>query len=741
MRIISPSALYTFIAISSLAISSDGFVPKSQNSASIRLHVSGLEKEQKIETEDDVTVVDEIPLYVPIVNIPNRLKISGKGVPNRKDKVQLIDTTTYEASLIKNWDIDPSRQKGFDWEIEKARRYAAGLRMREDGAWVKKPSLFEFLVSKHRINNGSITGPSPVNVMDVAFLFAVTILSYLGLGPAFGMAAVPTAVIQKYEGSMLSFITGVLGGDLQTMAGGPLFLLLNKYFLENGPIFNLSFGPKSFLVISDPVMAKHILRTAPADQYCKGMLADILEPIMGKGLIPADPATWKVRRRAVVPAFHKRWLKRMITLFNERAEILCDDLTRKEGTVIDMEERFCSVTLDIIGKAVFDYDFGSVTKESPIIKAVYRVLREAEHRSSSFIPYWNLPYADQWMGGQVEFRTDMTMLDDILAKLINRAVSTRSELTVEELEDRDNAEDPSLLRFLVDMRGEDVSSTVLRDDLMTMLIAGHETTAAMLTWTLFELAQGEPGMFEEIQNEVRTVLKDKDRPDYDDVVAMKKLRYALIEGLRLYPEPPVLIRRARTEDILPQGSSVMKDGIKVLRGTDIFVSTWNLHRSPELWENPLTFDPTRWERSFKNPNVKGWAGYDPDKVSGLYPSENAADFAFMPFGGGSRKCVGDQFAMLEAAVTFSVIIKNFNFEFEGSPEDVGMQTGATIHTMNGLRMRQTRVKKDDPLPSTDGWWEKQHLKRGLSSNGRAYQSKEEVEHTKFTEITDLLTLE
>ena len=94
----------------------------------------------------------------------------------------------------------------------------------------------------------------------------------------------------------------------------------------------------------------------------------------------------------------------MVTLFNERAEILCDDLERKQGTVVDMEERFCSVTLDIIGKAVFNYDFGSVTKESPIVKAVYRVLREAEHRSSSFIPYWNLPYADQWMGGQVEFR-------------------------------------------------------------------------------------------------------------------------------------------------------------------------------------------------------------------------------------------------------------------------------------------------------------------------------------------------
>jgi cytochrome P450 len=418
----------------------------------------------------------------------------------------------------------------------------------------------------------------------------------------------------------------------------------------------------------------------------------------------------------------------MVTLFNERAEILCDNLATKDGQVVDMEERFCSVTLDIIGKAVFNYDFGSVTKESPIVKAVYRVLREAEHRSSSFIPYWNLPYADQWMGGQVEFRQDMTMLDDILADLINKAVSTRREATVEELEERDNAEDPSLLRFLVDMRGEDLTSMTLRDDLMTMLIAGHETTAAMLTWTLYELARAEPGMMREIQNEVRTVLKDKARPEYDDLMTMKKLRYALIEGLRLYPEPPVLIRRARAEDTLPRGSSYLRDGIRVLRGTDIFISTWNLHRSPDLWENPLTFDPTRWDRPFKNDKVKGWEGYNPDKVSGFYPNENAADFAFLPFGGGARKCVGDQFAVMEAAVTMAVLLKNYDFEFEGSPDAVGMKTGATIHTMNGLRMRPTRVRNDDPIPSADGWWEKQHLKRGLTASGRPYQSLDDVAH-------------
>jgi hypothetical protein len=225
-------------------------------------------------------------------HIPKTLRVEGKGVLTRRSNIQYLDAATYESELIKNWESDPKRQKGFDWEIEKLRRYFAGLRMREDGTWVKKSSLFEFLISKQRVSSSD--GLKPVNVLDVAILFSIQILSSVGLGPALGMAAVPTAVIQKYEGSFLTFIKGVLGGDLQTLAGGPLFLLLNKYFLEYGPIFNLAFGPKAFLVISDPVMAKHILKHSTTDQYCKGMLAEILEPIMGKGLIPADPYTWKV---------------------------------------------------------------------------------------------------------------------------------------------------------------------------------------------------------------------------------------------------------------------------------------------------------------------------------------------------------------------------------------------------------------------------------------------------------------
>ena len=280
----------------------DAFVPichsSKRTAAVLSKHFVSTEVDRptkSLEDDDDDDDDDDGKPNKIGANLPQTLRIQGRGIPARNSKIQLLDTSTYESSLIQKWEENPERQRGFDWEIEKLRRYFAGLRMRDDGTWVRQPSPFQFLVSKHRIASSSTGAPSPVNLLDVVILVAKNLLSSVGFGPALGMAAVPNAVIQKYEGSFFSFIKGVLGGDLQTLAGGPLFLLLAKYYRDYGPIFNLSFGPKSFLVISDPVMARHILRNASPDQYCKGMLAEILEPIMGKGLIPADPATWRVR--------------------------------------------------------------------------------------------------------------------------------------------------------------------------------------------------------------------------------------------------------------------------------------------------------------------------------------------------------------------------------------------------------------------------------------------------------------
>jgi len=533
------------------------------------------------------------------------------------------------------------------------------------------------------------------NPMDTMRILAGNLLQQLGLTESYDGA--PVAAITQYTGGIIELLPRVINGKLEELAGGPLFKLLFEYFEQYGPVFKLTFGPKSFIVVSDPVMAKHILRTSPF-KYDKGILSEILEPVMGKGLIPADPVTWKARRRAIVPGFHKRWLNHMMGLFHECNGPLHDKLAAAaaSGDVVDMETEFCSVSLDIIGKAVFNYKFESVTSESPVIKAVYSALREAEHRSTSFIPYWKLPLARYWFPQLREFHGNMRLLNTVLNELIAQALDTQDAADVDELTERsyDGVEDTSLLRFLVDMRGEETTSQQLRDDLMTLLVAGHETTAAVLTWTLFELSRS-PEALAEVRAEVDEVLGD--RPlSYDDLPSMRRLRAAICEGLRLYPQPPLLIRRALQEDVLPAGGAGRS--VRLPKGTDVFISTWNLHHSPALWKDPETFRPSRFLEENSNPDVEGWGGFRPDRVSGLYVSEQAADFAFLPFGGGSRKCVGDQFAVMEATVTLAGILRNFDFELDGAPEDVGMRTGATIHTENGLRMR---VRERQGIPGRD----------------------------------------
>ncbi|OEU10824.1 cytochrome P450 [Fragilariopsis cylindrus CCMP1102] len=211
----------------------------------------------------------------------------------------------------------------------------------------------------------------------------------------------------------------------------------------------------------------------------KGILGELLEPIMGKGLIPADPVTWRQRRPQIVPAFHRKWLEYMIGEFAYCNSPLIDSLNKIADTTgkVEMEEKFCSVALDIIGKTIFNYDFGSVTKESPVVKAVYSALVEVEHRSMTPAPYWDLPFANQLVPRLRKFNGDIELLNDALDKLILGAKKTRTEEDIETLESRNYAEsdDPSMLRFLVDMRGADIDNKQLRDDLMTMLIAGHET--------------------------------------------------------------------------------------------------------------------------------------------------------------------------------------------------------------------------------------------------------------------------
>ncbi|GMP67911.1 hypothetical protein CsSME_00027732 [Camellia sinensis var. sinensis] len=392
---------------------------------------------------------------------------------------------------------------------------------------------------------------------------------------------------------------------------------------------------------------------------------------MGKGLIPADGEIWRVRRRAIVPALHQKYVAAMISLFGKATDRLCQklDAAASNREDVEMESLFSRLTLDIIGKALFNYDFDSLTNDTGIVEAVYTVLREAEDRSVAPLPYWDIPIFKDISPQQKRVTAALKLINETLDDLIAMCKRMVEEEELQFHEEYMNEQDPSILHFLL-ASGDDVSSKQLRDDLMTMLIAGHETSAAVLTWTFYLLSK-EPSVMSKLQNEVDSVLGDR----FPTIEDMKKLKYTtrvINESLRLYPQPPVLIRRSLEDDILGK--------YPIKRDEDIFISVWNLHRCPNHWKDADKFNPERWPLDGPNPN------------------ETNQNFSYLPFGGGPRKCVGDMFATFENVVAVTMLVRRFNFQLALGAPPVEMTTGATIHTTQGLKMTVTRRMEPPVMP-------------------------------------------
>nr|KYP42934.1 Cytochrome P450 97B2 [Cajanus cajan] len=437
--------------------------------------------------------------------------------------------------------------------------------------------------------------------------------------------------------------------DVSDLLGGALFLPLFKWMQDYGPIYRLAAGPRNFVVVSDPAIAKHVLRNYA--KYAKGLVAEVSEFLFGSGFAIAEGPLWTARRRAVVPSLHKRYLSVIVDrVFCRCAERLVEKLQPDalNGTAVNMEEKFSQLTLDVIGLSVFNYNFDSLNADSPVIEAVYTALKEAEARSTDLLPYWKASSFESYIHG-MEF-VSLKNVEDLIEKCREIVESEGERIDSEEYV---NDTDPSILRFLLASR-EEVSSVQLRDDLLSLLVAGHETTGSVLTWTLYLLSKDSSSLAK-AQEEIDRVLQGR-RPAYEDIKDLKFLTRCIMESLRLYPHPPVLIRRAQVPDELP-------GAYKVNAGQDIMISVYNIHRSSEVWDRAEEFVPERFD------------------LDGPVPNETNTDFRFIPFSGGPRKCVGDQFALLEAIVALAIFLQHMNFELVPD-QTISMTTGATIHTTN-----------------------------------------------------------
>ncbi|EFJ05918.1 hypothetical protein SELMODRAFT_187123 [Selaginella moellendorffii] len=474
-------------------------------------------------------------------------------------------------------------------------------------------------------------------------------LTSLVSGRGRGESAIPTAQVRLE--------------DLTKLLQGSLFLLLFKWMGECGPVYRLTGGPINFIVLSDPAAAKYVLKNY--GKYAKGLVSEVAEFLFGSGFATAEGQIWMTRRRAVVPSLHRNFLSTMVDgVFCKCSERLIDKLDKvaQTGEAVNMEAQFSQLTLDVIGLSVFNYDFDALTTDSPVIQAVYTALKETESRATDFVQYWKVPLLCQIDPRQRKAAKAVSLIRNTVEDLVEKCkkiVDAEGECL--EGEEYVNKSDPSVLRFLLASR-EEVSSQQLRDDLLSMLVAGHETTGSVLTWTVYLLSKN-PLVLAKVQEELDAVLNGR-KPTVADTRELKYLTRCINESMRLYPHPPVLIRRAQEQDTLP-------GGYKLERGQNVMISVYNIHHSPALWERAEDFVPER---------------FDPD---GPIPNESNTDFRYIPFSGGARKCVGDQFAMLEALVTLAMLLQRFELELVPG-QDIGMTTGATIHTTKGLFMTVKR---------------------------------------------------
>ena len=508
--------------------------------------------------------------------------------------------------------------------------------------------------------------------------------------------------------------------DITGLLGGGLFQPLFKWMKEAGPVYLLPTGPvTSYVVVSDPDCIKQILFNY-GSKYIKGTIAEAGEFLFGLGVALQENEAWKIRRKAVAPSLHRRYVEAMVDrCFGPCAERMVElveqtvDADGGEKKRVNMESKFSQAALDIIGISVFNYDFKALTSAAPVIQATYTALKEVETRSMDLLPTWRLPepFLRVVSPRQKNAQDAVTVIQEVTTKLVDdckRMVEEEEKVGGAEVWARDylNDSNPSVLRYLIAAR-EEVSSTQLRDDLLSLLVAGHETTASVLTWGTYELLKPENAeQLRLLRAELDEVLGDKPFPTYEDMTKMPYLERCFHESMRLYPQPPVYTRRAVVEDVLPKNLGV------VPAGQDILVSIYNLHRSPESWgPNSQVFEPMRF-----GPLALG------------QPNELNTGYRYTPFSAGPRRCPGDKFAVLEGMAIWAVLFRRLDLTLvEG--HDVVMTSGATIHTRDGMlvdaKRRQGPVGEHvdwaSLVPEKDigsGWFEKGIEAKGSSGGGK-----------------------
>jgi cytochrome P450 len=412
------------------------------------------------------------------------------------------------------------------------------------------------------------------------------------------------------------------------------------YVTENaakyGGLFGIYLGDTATYVVSDPALAHELLVTRASEFHKAAMIRHSIGGLVGNGLLTSEDDFWKRQRKLAQPAFHARrieaYAEAMIRATTDRVA------TWQVGETRDIAHETMAITLDIVCKTLFDIDVRDQTERVGRLTAI--LLEAANDRLNSYEPIWEQLFKRRQTREDAAHSELFALIDAIIAEHRTHG--------------QDNGDLLSMLLAARDDDGQPMSEKQLRDEVMTLFVAGHETTANLMAWTLYLLDQNR-----DAQTRYRAELAGlSDAPL--SLSALRQLPYGeqiLKEAMRLYPPAAGATR----ENIAP----ISFGGYDFPARSQFAISSYAMHRDPALFPEPLAFKPGR---------------FSPENEPSI------PKYAYLPFGAGPRVCIGNSFAMLEAQLILAAILRRFTLSLAPG-QKIQAEQLFTVRPRGGIRMQ------------------------------------------------------
>lgn len=411
------------------------------------------------------------------------------------------------------------------------------------------------------------------------------------------------------------------------------FAMDRRLVERHGDICSYKLGPNKIVLLSHPEYIRHVLQENYTN-YKKDYFYDDLKIALGRGLVTSEGSFWRRQRKLAQPAFHRSEIAQFAEIMEAESRVLVNEWTENK-TGIELDEDMKKLTMKIVSKALFGA--GISEKSSELSESINHVIDYLNIRLESYIKLpWNIPTPRSLF-----FRRHFKFVRDYILEIISRrrdeGVGKRDLLTM-------------LLEAQDEETGEGMSDQQLFDEVITLFIAGHETTAHALMWTWYLLnlnPEVENRLHEETEN-----LNGDGNSVFEKLGKLPYTRAVIQESMRLIPPVWGIGREAIKDDEI--------DGYSIPAGTTVYIPIRRMHRHPGYWEDSESFKPER----FLDPVF-----------------EKAQRWVYMPFGGGPRQCIGNHFALMEAQIALAILTSNFRVQIK-EIERVDFNTGVTLRPKN-----------------------------------------------------------